>query len=129
MGDSNESMIEFYVKKNLPIRHDHAKVTKMISDLLDQDDRVVYFIPGSKTASEIIFTLKKVIIAQRFPGEWGGDINLPYSDIHNLNIKRQNKIFFIKLDLMVELKGITFYVKKSEAESFKKIMWDVFEIK
>lgn len=129
MKELNNSLIEYYVSNNLPINYDLSKVTNMLSDLLDEDDKVVYYIPGSKIASEIFFTLKKVIIAQRFPGEWGGDIALPYKDIHNLEIKRQNKILFIKLDLMVELKGITFYVKKSEVDAFKKLMWDMFEIK
>jgi hypothetical protein len=128
MEDSEKSIIEYYVSHNLPINFDLAKVTNMLSDLLDEDDRVVYYIPGSKIASEVFFTLKKVIIAQRFPGEWGGDIHLPYEDIHNLEIQRQNKLFFRKLDLMVKLKSITFYIKKTEVDNFKKLMWNIFEI-
>lgn len=123
------NIIEIYVKKNLPINHDLQKITNMLSDLLDEDDSVVYYIPGSKMTSELIFTQKKLIVAQRFQGEWGGDIILPYEDIHNLKIKQQNKLLFIKLDLVAEIAGTKFYIKKSEADNFKNIMWDVFEIK
>jgi hypothetical protein len=126
---TQNSIIEFYVSSNLPKNYELDKITNMISDFLEEDDKVVFYIPGSKMASEIFFTLKKVIIAQRFSGEWGGDIILPYEDIHNLEIQRQNRLFFIKLDLMVKLKGITFYVKKSEVDNFKKLMWDIFELK
>jgi hypothetical protein len=128
MEDSDKSIIEYYISHYLPINYDLDKVTNMISDVLDDDDRVVYYIPGSKIASEVIFTLKKVIVAQRYPGEWGGDIHLPYEDIHNLEIQRQNKLFFRKLDLMVKLKSITFYIKKTEVDNFKKLMWNIFEI-
>ena len=97
---------------------------------MSEGDRVVYYIPGNKLTSEIFFTLENIIIAQRFDGEWGGDIILPYKEIHRLKIKRQNKILFLfKLDLMVELEGITFFVKKSEADDFRKLMWNMFEIK
>jgi len=128
MEDSDKSIIEYYISHNLPINFDLDKVTHMLSDVLDDDDRVVYYIPGSKIASEVIFTLKKVIVAQRYPGEWGGDIHLPYEDIHNLEIQRQNKLFFRKLDLKVKLKSITFYIKKTEVDNFKKLMWNIFEI-
>jgi hypothetical protein len=124
------NVIEFYCEKNLKTKYDLAKIKNLLSDLIDEDDKVVYYIPGNKLTSEIFFTLKKVIIAQRFDGEWGGDILLPYDEIHRLKIKRQNKLlFFIKLDLMVEFGGITFFIKKSEAGNFKKLMWDIFEIK
>ena len=127
---TNNSVIEFYVKNNLTVRFNLEKVTSLISDLLSEGDRVVYYIPGNKVTSEIFFTVEKVIIAQRFDGEWGGDIILPYKEIHRLKIKRQNKFLFLfKLDLMVELEGVTFYVKKSEADGFRKLMWNMFEVK
>jgi hypothetical protein len=130
MKNTNESVIEFYVKNNLTVRYNLEKVTSLISDLLSEGDRVVCYIPGNKLTSEIFFTLENIIIAQRFDGEWGGDIILPYKEIHRLKIKRQNKILFLfKLDLMVELEGITFFVKKSEADDFRKLMWNMFEIK
>lgn len=129
MNSDNNTVFEYYIKNNLPQKFDTQKVTELISDLLDDDDRVIYYIPGSKIASEVMFTLKKVIIAQRFPGEWGGDIILPYEEIKRLKIRPQNRIFFIKLDLMVDLEGLTFYVKKSEADSFRKIMWNLFEVR
>jgi hypothetical protein len=113
MNEVKTTIIEFYVSNNLTIRYDLKKLTNMISDFLDEGDKVVFYIPGNKMTSQIFFTLKKVIIAQRFPGEWGGDIILPYEDIHILEIQRQNKLFFVKLDLMVKLQSITFYVKKN----------------
>jgi hypothetical protein len=128
MDDSKKGIVEYYISNNLPVNFDLDKATNMLSDLLDEHDRVLYYIPGSKISSEMFFTRKKMIIAQRFAGEWGGDIHLPYKDIHNLKIQRQNKLFFRKLDLMVKLSSITFYIKKSEVENFKKLMWDVFEI-
>lgn len=127
---TNNSIIEYYVKNNLTIRFDLEKVTNLISDLLSEGDKVVYYIPGNKLTSEIFFTLEKIIIAQRFDGEWGGDIFLPYEEIHRLKIKRQNKFLFLfKLDLMVELEGITFYVKKTESDDFRKLLWNMFEVK
>jgi hypothetical protein len=101
----------------------------MIVDLLDENDKVVYYIPGNKFTSQVFFTLKKIIIAQRFEGEWGGDIHLPYQEINKLKIQKQQYFIFKKLDLMVKIQSITFYIKKSEAEIFKKLMWNVFEIK
>lgn len=129
MENSNKTVIEYYISKNLPINHDLIKITNMIADLLDEDDRVVYYIPGNKLTSQVFFTLKKIIIAQRFDGEWGGDIHLPYEEINQLKIQRQNKFFFIKLALMVKLQSIIFYIKKSEADNFKKLMWNMFEIR
>jgi hypothetical protein len=127
---TNNSVIEFYVKNNLTVRYNLEKVTGLISDFLNEGDKVVYYIPGNKLSSEIFFTLEKIIIAQRFHGEWGGDIILPYNEIQRLNIKRQNKfLFLIKLDLMVEFENITFYVKKSECDDFRKLMWDMFKVK
>jgi hypothetical protein len=129
MDNPNKTIIEYYIFKNLPINHDFVKLTSMIVDLLDEEDRVVYYIPGNKLSSRVFFTLKKIIIAQRFDGEWGGDIHLPYEEINHLKIQRQNKLFFIKLDLMVTVQSIKFYIKKTEADSFKKLMWNMFKIR
>lgn len=129
MTSNDKSLIEFYVLNNLPRKFDTNKITLLITDLLEDGDKVVYYISGSKFSSEIIFTREKLIIAQRFSGEWGGDLVLPYDEIHRLKIKKQNSILFFKLDLIVELEGIKFYVKKSEADNFKKILWHIFDVK
>lgn len=129
MTSNDNSFIEYYVENNLPQKFDTNKISLLIADLLDDGDKVVYYISGSKFSSEIIFTREKLIIAQRFSGEWGGDLVLPYDEIHRLKIKKQNRILFFKLDLIVELEGIKFYVNKSGADNFKKILWHIFEVK
>jgi hypothetical protein len=130
MDDTNSTVIEYYIKHNLPQNYNLEYISSIISELLDENERVVYYIPGNRITSAIIFTTIKIIVAQRFDGEWGGDLIVPYKEISRFKIKRQNKLFFIfKLDLIVEFEGIIFYVKKSQAYNFRKLMWDIFEIK
>lgn len=63
MSETNKNLIELYIEKNLPINYDLDNITSKIADLLD-NDKVVYYIPGSKMASQVLFTRKKVIIVQ-----------------------------------------------------------------
>lgn len=102
--------------------YDLETANKKLSSCLNDDEKVLYYIPGSKMTHEFFFTTEKLVIGERMPNEWGkgkgGDILLTYDKLDLLEIQSQKRVFFIKLDLHVKFGPIDLFVKKRYSEVF-----------
>jgi hypothetical protein len=128
-------ILEVFVENNLQDNKDYNEFTKELKSMknhngekyLDDDDKVIYRIPKRGLMTNLLmFTTKKLIVGNR--GNWDDDLHFYYENFLTHKII-QNKIFFIKLDLLVkplydkDLGGspYEFYVNKKYAKSYKEL--------
>tara|TARA_B100000780_G_scaffold144282_1_gene100892 strand:- start:681 stop:1133 length:453 start_codon:yes stop_codon:yes gene_type:complete len=121
-------ILEVFVKNNLQDNNDYSEFTNELKSMknssgekyLDDDDKVIYRVPKRGLMTNLlIFTTKKLIVGNR--GNWDNDLHFYYENFITHKII-QNKLFFMKLDLLVKPSyDCEFYVNKKYAKSYKEL--------
>ena len=121
-------ILEVFVKNNLQDNNDYSEFTNELKSMknssgekyLDDDDKVIYRVPKRGLMTNLlIFTTKKLIVGNR--GNWDNDLHFYYENFITHKII-QNKLFFMKLDLLVKPSyDCEFYVNKKYAKSYKAL--------
>ena len=121
-------ILEVFVKNILQDNNDYSEFTNELKSMknssgekyLDDDDKVIYRVPKRGLMTNLlIFTTKKLIVGNR--GNWDNDLHFYYENFITHKII-QNKLFFMKLDLLVKPSyDCEFYVNKKYAKSYKEL--------
>lgn len=121
-------ILEVFVKNNLQDNNDYSEFTNELKSMknssgekyLDDDDKLIYRVPKRGLMTNLlIFTTKKLIVGNR--GNWDNDLHFYYENFITHKII-QNKLFFMKLDLLVKPSyDCEFYVNKKYAKSYKEL--------